>query len=89
MMGQSELVTEDEWYEVDLRSRVNGDSISTIYSGSSYDEAWRIRNQWFKENLPDWNDDDDTDDLEDGTDGVYAYVYRLEKGDRKYMVGDE
>lgn len=86
IMGQSEIVTENEYYEVDLRSRKTGDSERTIYSGTSYDEAWEVRNQWFKENLPDWNDDNDVSDLEDGSDGVYAYVYCLQKGDRKYGI---
>ena len=86
MMAEPTIVTENEWYEVDLRSRENGDSVETIYSGNSYDEAWNVRNKWFKENMPDWNDNNDVTDLEDGSSGVYAYVYSLQKGECKYGV---
>ena len=76
-----------EWYEVDLRNRKNGDTIEVIYSGTSYDEAWDKRNQWFKENLPNWNDDNDVLDLIDGSDGVFAYVNALNKDEEKLGLG--
>lgn len=80
------IVKEDEWYEVDLRSRITGDTVETIYSGDSYDKAWEVRNRWFRDNLPEWNDDNDVNDLIDGSEGVYAYVYSLQKGETKQYV---
>ena len=83
----SDVVTEDEYYEVDLRSRKTGDTVEVIYSGPSYDEAWAVRNEWMENNFPDWDDNRSIMDLWDGSDGVFPMVYQLEKGETKYGVG--
>ena len=75
------------WYEVDLRSRKTGDTVKTIFSGDSHDKAWEVRDNWYKENLPEWDDENDVNDLIDGSDGVFAYVYSLDKGEP--MLGAE
>lgn len=72
-----------EYYEVDLRSRMDGNTVDTVYSGDSYDKAWEVRNAWFKENLPDWDDNRDVNELIDGRAGVFAYVYCLGEKDER------
>ena len=72
------IFAEKEWYEVDLRSRNDGNTVEVIYSGNSYDKAWKIRDKWFQKNIPSWNDENDVTDLIDGSDGVFAYVVQLD-----------
>lgn len=81
VIGLNDSIHDGDWWAVDLRSRKTGDSIATIYYGRSYDKAWEVRNEWFKANMPDWNDDNDVMDLIDGSNGVFAYVFQLEKGE--------
>ena len=83
------MIATKEYFEVDLRSRKDGNTIETIYSGSSYDDAWEKRNEWFRKNLPTWNDEDDVEKLIDGSDGVFAYVYSICKGDEIFGVGKQ
>ena len=85
VIGFNEFVTEPGWYAVDLRSRKDGDSQKTIWCGKSYDDAWEVRNQWFDENMPYWSDQDDVNDLIDGSDGLFAYVMELGIGEKKYV----
>lgn len=75
------MIATKEYFEVDLRSRKDGDTVETIYSGTSYEKAWKERNKWFKKNLPTWNDENDVTELIDGSNGVFAFVYTLCKGD--------
>ena len=77
----------NEWYEVDLRSRKDGDSVECIYSGGNHDEAYDVVNKWYKDNLPNWNIETPYEKLIDGTDGVFAYCYQLDKDDIRYGVG--
>jgi hypothetical protein len=85
--GAAQKADGGEYYEVDLRSRKDGDTVETIYSGDDYDKVWAARNEWFKKNMPQWDDESDVEDLIDGTDGVFAYVYSLTKGMEILGVG--
>lgn len=59
-------------YEVDLRSRITGDSVECIYSGDS-DTAHEVMNEWYR-NHPTMSMED-REGLIDGTDGVFADLY--------------
>lgn len=67
------------WYEVDLRSRISGESIECIYSGDDYEKAYEVMDKWNRENLADY-DDRDFEDYIDNTDGLFAYVYHIGYG---------
>ena len=62
-------------WEVDLRSRSTGNSVETIYSGESHDEACAVLNKWYKDHpelsFPGWS----LEDFVDGSDGVFADIY--------------
>lgn len=63
------------WYEVDLRSRVTGWSVETIYSGHNRDEAYRVAREWNKEHSGLDINIEDREEYVDGSDGVFADVY--------------
>ena len=66
-----------EYWEVDLRSRKDGNTVETIFSGEWHDEAYDCLNRWYKENMGiDINEiETKLDNYIDGTDGVFADVY--------------
>ena len=69
------------WYEVDLRSRIDGESVECIYSGDDYEKAYSVAEAWNKKNLPDYKDYGVYKDFKDYinyTDGLFAYVYHID-----------
>ena len=66
-------------YEVDLRNRKTGNSVECIYSGTNYDEAYSITDNWNRENVPDYDKDMGFDDYVDRrTDGLSACLCHIE-----------
>jgi hypothetical protein len=63
-----------EYWEVDLRSRKNGNTVETIFSGEWHDEACDCLSRWYKEH-PEVDVEVDRESLIDGTDGVFADIY--------------
>ena len=63
-----------EYWEVDIRSRKDGNTIETIFSGEWYDEACDCLNRWYKEH-PEVDIESDRESLVDGSDGVFADIY--------------
>lgn len=61
-------------YEVDLRSRKDGESFECIYSGD-YEKAYEIAENWNKENIVNFDMNRDLEDYIDDNDGFFAYVY--------------
>lgn len=75
-------------YEVDLRSRLTGNSVECIYSGGNYDEAYHVADIWNKDNLSDYDKDMGFDDYIDyETDGLAACLYVVETTDDLHGVG--
>lgn len=66
------------WYEVDIRSRKNGGSIETIFSSQSYNEAYDVLNNWYKDR-PELDIEENLEDYVDGSDGVFADIYEVEE----------
>jgi hypothetical protein len=64
----------EDYWEVDLRSRKDGNSIETIFSGKSHDEACDCLNRWYKEH-PELDVEADRESLIDESDGVFADIY--------------
>ena len=62
------------YWEVDLRSRKDGNTIETIFSGEYHDEACVCLNSWYNEH-PEVDIDVDRESLVDGSDGVFADIY--------------
>lgn len=65
------MITTEAW-EVDLRSRTNGNSIETIYSGN-HDDACEVMQRWYREH--DMSYEVDLESYVDGSDGVFADLY--------------
>ena len=63
-----------EYWEIDLRSRKDGNSIETIFSGQWHDEAMDCLNRWYAEH-PEVDIEINRESLVDGTDGVFADIY--------------
>ena len=63
-----------EYWEIDLRSRKDGNSVETIFSGESHDKACDCLQKWYDEH-PELDIETDRDDFVDGTDGVFADIY--------------
>lgn len=74
-------------YEVDLRDRKSGNSVECIYSGSNYDEAYKIAGEYNKENVLDYNENYTVHDYIDGADGLLAEVYHIENETDLHGVG--
>lgn len=75
-------------YEVDLRSRLTGKSVTCIYSGDNYDKACEIADNWNKKCLADYDKDTGFDDYIDfKTDGVSACVYVIMNKANLHGVG--
>ena len=76
-----------EIWEVDLRSRKTGDSVETIYSGESHDEACDTMNRWYGDHpeltFSGWSL---LEDFVDGSDGVFADIYLVDE-DESHGVG--
>lgn len=66
------------FYEIDLRSCKDGNSIETIYSEEDHDEAMECFNKWYEEhtefNLKDLGEEG-IEELVDGTDKIFADIY--------------
>lgn len=68
-----------EMYEVDLRSRITGDSVECIYSGDDHTEAYNVAENWNKKNLADYDANIGFNDYHDcKTEGLFACVYHIE-----------
>lgn len=76
-----------EYYEVDLRNRINGDSVECIYSGGNYDEAWNTVEKWNIEHVPDYKPHTPAQDYIDGNHGLVADCYQLDEGEKRFGVG--
>lgn len=77
-----------EMYEVDLRSRITGDSVECIYSSDDHTEAYRTAENWNKKNLKDYDANIGFDDYHDGkTEGLFACVYLIEEESELHGVG--
>lgn len=63
-----------EYWEIDLRSRKDGNSVETIFSGESHDEACACLKKWYDEH-PEVDIEVDRESFVDGTDGVFADIY--------------
>lgn len=63
-----------EYWEIDLRSRKDGHSIETIFSGESHDKACGCLQKWYDEH-PELDADEDRESYVDGKDGVFADIY--------------
>lgn len=75
-------------YEVDLRHRKSGRSEKCIYSGSNYDEAYKIADSWNREHLADYDTNMSFDNYIDfETDGLSACLYVIETEDDLHGVG--
>ena len=59
-------------WEVDIRSRKDGESIETIFSGC-HDDACQIMNSWYNNHGMDIKKD--LESYVDGTDGIFADLY--------------
>ena len=75
-------------YEVDLRDRKTGNSIRCILSTDDHDKAWDYAKEWNKKNLPDYEDEVSYDSYIDGTEGLVADVYEVEKEDDDELTYD-
>lgn len=62
------------YWEVDIRSRKNGESIETIFSDKDQDKAYDCLNKWYDKH-PELNIEAPRTDYIDGTDGVFADIY--------------
>lgn len=63
------------YWEIDLRSRKNGNSVETIFSGEDYEEACACMNRWYEEH-PDLDIEAPREAYIDGEDGVFADIYQ-------------
>ena len=63
-----------EYWEVDLRSRKDGNSVETIFSGEDHDEACDYLQHWYDEHQ-EIDGEVDRQSLIDGSDGVFADIY--------------
>lgn len=75
------------WYEVDLRRRIDGESVECIYSGDDYEKAYEVADNWNKENLADYNPYKGFDDYVDDVDGLFACVYHIDEWSDVHGVG--
>lgn len=75
------------WYEVDLRRRIDGESVECIYSGCSYEKAYGIAEKWNKENVVDYDVYRNWNDYIDGAYGMFAYVYHIDNEAELHGVG--
>ena len=65
----------NEIWKVDLRSRKTGCSIETIFSGE-HDAACDYIQEWYENNdIPGYVDGMSFEELHDGSEGVFAYLY--------------
>ena len=77
-----------EMYEVDLRSRITGDSVECIYSGDDHEVAYEIAENWNRENIVDYDKNIGFEDYHDcKTDGLFACVYHIEDKYELHGVG--
>ena len=72
------MKTKEIW-EVDLRSRKTGNSVETIYSGESHDEACNVMNKWYEEHPEMHLSGCGLEDFVDGNDGVFADIYLVDE----------
>lgn len=75
------------WFEVDLRNRIDGDSVECIYSGDDYEKAYEIAEKWNKENVADYDDNRSWENYIDDSNGLFAYVYHIENLSDIHGVG--
>lgn len=75
------------WYEVDLRSRIDGESVECIYSGDDYEKAYSVADNWNKKNVPDYDIYKNWDGYIDDVDGLFAYVYHIDNMSDIHGVG--
>lgn len=75
------------WYEVDLRSRIDGESVECTYSGDDYERAYSIAEKWNKKNLVGYDMYKDWDSYIDDTDGMFAYVYHIDNKADLHGIG--
>lgn len=75
------------WYEVDLRSRIDGESVECIYSGDDYEKAYSVAQGWNKKNIAYYDAYRSIDSYIDDTDGLFAYVYHIDNKADLHGVG--
>ena len=63
-----------EYWEIDLRSRKDGNTVETIFSSESHDDACKCLENWYKEHS-EVDIEAERESLIDGTDGVFADIY--------------
>lgn len=71
---RSQNSTHMEYWEVDLRSRKDGNSIETIFSGESHDKACECLQKWYDEH-PELDAEAERESYVDGAEGVFADIY--------------
>ena len=74
-------------FEVDVMSRKDGNSIECIYSGTDYQQAYDIADEYNKRNNADYDHDKGFDDYHDGTDGTFANFFFCDYTEDVHGIG--
>ena len=76
-----------EMFEVDLRSRKDGNSVECILSTEDHDEAYKLAEKWNKENLSDYDENIAYENYINRSDGLFADVYYVDNEKSLHGVG--
>lgn len=74
-------------YEIDIRSRKDGNSVECIYSGDDYCKACEIADRWNKEHVADYEEGRGWEEYLDYTEGFFADIIKCDSKEEVHGVG--